>query len=166
MVGGHTVNAVKRTPPPPLEYPCPPCSICGEATDYEDGSFYCSDCGASWNADMGHQDGYSRWDDPGLPQCPATVRPYKGDGRYPFLSKVTYRCLLSTNHDNQHRGTDGRSDEVHEWDSADRDGYLAEILRDVDRLALLPSALTKALAEDIRVTARAAASDLLGIPPS
>lgn len=113
-----TAAIPSRPAPPPLEHPLPPCPLCGEDTDYDDG-FYCAPCGASWDSDRSHLDGYSSWDDPDAEQCPATVRPWADSIRYPTLAGVVWRCLLTVGHD----GGRHASGEGDIWTDADTDAY-------------------------------------------
>lgn len=39
---------------PDLEFDTPPCSICGEHTDYDDGTFWCDICGVRWEQSGRH----------------------------------------------------------------------------------------------------------------
>lgn len=122
-----TAATTTRPAPPPLEHPLPPCSICGETTEY-DGGFYCTPCGTSWDSELSHLDGHSSWGDPVLPQCPATIRPWLGHPRYPLLSETTYRCLRSEDHKGLHHGQDSSIGDMHEWGPDDVDGcYVRDI---------------------------------------
>ncbi|MCI2421545.1 hypothetical protein MOQ72_29330 [Saccharopolyspora sp. K220] len=40
--------------PPPLEFPNPPCSLCGRETVEIRGRFRCRNCRCSWDADTAH----------------------------------------------------------------------------------------------------------------
>lgn len=113
-----TTPVPSRPAPPPLEHPLPPCPLCGEDTDYDDG-FYCVDCGASWDSDLSHLEGYSYWDEPSAGQCPATVRPYAGSINYPDLDGLVWRCLLTICHESdRHRNGEGD-----DWTDAYADGH-------------------------------------------
>ncbi len=117
----NTKTAVTRPAPPPLEHRLPPCSICGETVEYDE-YFYCVPCGAKWNSKHSHLDGYSSWDDPAAPQCPAESRPWLGSTSWPTLAKAVERCLLTAGHESE-RHNSGE----HDWTDADTDGYLAEV---------------------------------------
>lgn len=94
-------ETIKRTPPPPLEFRTPPCSICGEDTDYEDG-FVCNECGAYWDADNAHLN-KGEWHDPDATQCTSVLTPWPNDTN-PALREVRYRCILADDHEpDKHR---------------------------------------------------------------
>lgn len=105
---------VQREEPPPLEHPLPPCSICGESTDY-DGGFYCTPCGASWDSELSHLNGHSRWDNAEASQCAAAEQPWAKQERYPSLRGLTFRCLLDDKHDGPHRNPEHPE---HSWETA------------------------------------------------
>lgn len=95
---------MSRPLPPPLEFPYPPCSICGEDVQLEDNSFFCAPCGASWPTE-GAPEG--EWDDyPAAEQCPSEYRPW-ADEKYaniPILREKVYRCALDVGHIEADRG--------------------------------------------------------------
>lgn len=104
---------MSRPLPPPLDFPYPPCSICGEECHLTDDTFTCPACGASWPT-VGAPEG--EWtDNPDAAQCPSTYRPW-ADAKYagiPILHFQTYRCALDYGHADADRGA-GRH--VHpEW---------------------------------------------------
>jgi hypothetical protein len=116
-----TETAETRPTPPPLVAVLPDCSLCGQQVQYDEGLF-CTTCGASWSSKLFHLDGFSQWDDPSAPQCPAEVRPWLGSTRWPLIAGRVERCLLTAGHDpKRHRSSE------HDWADADADGYRAEV---------------------------------------
>lgn len=108
--------AETRPLPPPLDFPYPPCSICGEECQLEDNSFRCAPCGASWPTD-GAPEG--DWDEPKAQPCMSTYRPWAAQ-RYadmPILHQQVYRCALEAGHVAAERGAAKHVDP--EW----RDGW-------------------------------------------
>lgn len=98
-------TAVRRPLPPPLDFPYPPCSICGNDTSYEEG-FYCAPCGASWPSE-GAPEG--EWDEePNAEQCPSEHRPWAAEkyAGMPALHQMVYRCSLDAGHADAGRGAD------------------------------------------------------------
>lgn len=95
------VHTGTRATPPELEFPTPPCSICGEGTHWDEG-FRCDPCGASWN-DAG-QDGL--WDEPNARRCTATSKPFDRPGLAPEHEGIRHHishCTLAADHDGEHR---------------------------------------------------------------
>lgn len=93
-----------RQPPPPLEFPYPPCSICGEECQLDD-YWYCPSCGASWPTEGAHlYDG--EWTEPKAEQCLSQIRPWEHEERFPNIRDTEYRCVLEDGHRNDGRGAD------------------------------------------------------------
>jgi len=92
----------KRPLPPPLDFPYPPCSICGEECLLESG-FYCPMCGASWPT-TGAPEG--DWEEPAAERCPSTIRPWVSNRFYPSLQGLVYRCVLDVGHTEAERGAE------------------------------------------------------------
>lgn len=94
-----------RPLPPPLEFPPPPCTICGDDCDYDDG-WFCVPCGISWDEPAHHNNG--AWDEPDKPQCTSRWSPYQGlmYDAYPALKATTYRCRRTDGHDGNHVAPD------------------------------------------------------------
>ena len=76
-----------RTPPPELEFSSPPCPICENETGCDSDSFWCTECGITWDAQGGHPE----WDDPDEAQCEST-------DYYTPLNR-THRCLKAAGHE-------------------------------------------------------------------
>lgn len=95
-------ETLRRPLPPPLDFPYPPCSVCGEDTTFEE-VFYCAPCGASWD-EHGAPEG--EWEDPAAEQCPSTHRPWAGEkyANIPILREKVYRCALELGHAEAERG--------------------------------------------------------------
>lgn len=97
-----------RPAPPGLEFPFPPCSVCGKTTDHDGDGFYCSDCGISWG-EMGE----GRWDDPEEKACLSAFKPFDRDNLAPEHEKIRHHivwCFQSLDHAGKHR-----SDEFTTW---------------------------------------------------
>lgn len=95
---------MSRPLPPPLEFPYPPCSICGEECQLE-GSWYCPACGADWPTEGAHlYDG--TWDEPKAEQCTSVIRPWDDSERFPDLKDIEYRCILDEGHLHAGRGSE------------------------------------------------------------
>lgn len=91
----ETPAAVVRPAPPELEFQTPLCSICLEATEFNEG-FDCPNCGAHW-AEQGNEPG--EWDDPEAVQCTSVIAPWRGSKEYARLADYEYRCFLAEDHD-------------------------------------------------------------------
>jgi hypothetical protein len=92
-------STTARPLPPPLATRCPDCSICGEETHVEDGSYTCDTCSAYWPLDgLDYAEG--DWSDPDAPQCTATVRPHLDNTWItdPVQKVREYRCVLTADH--------------------------------------------------------------------
>lgn len=112
-------TAISRPKPPPLEPRCPPCSICGEDTRYEDG-FVCEPCGAAWDSEnYNHDDG--EWIDSG-DQCPWALAYWRDSAQYPHLQNIVYRCLLTEAHAGKHQ----HPDFIGGWDDKAKNAYVVE----------------------------------------
>lgn len=95
-----------RPLPPPLEFPYPPCSICGTECELHDNSFYCIACDAGWPTE-GAPEGYW-WVNDETEQCPSTYRPWKAQ-EYAYLGllcETVHRCILEAGHLDAGRGAD------------------------------------------------------------
>lgn len=89
-----------RPAPPPLEFETPPCSVCGEGTEHDDGSFLCANCGASWSS-VGES---GEWEEPNAKQCSAqSQQPWD-----------TYRCYRAAGHSGDHEHPD--TSHWYEWE--------------------------------------------------
>lgn len=102
------IHTGTRPPPPELEFPYPPCSLCGGATDYDDG-FRCRPCGVSWSNDG--RDG--SWDEPELKVCASTNKPFDRPdlgAEHESIRHHVDHCIREEDHDGMHR-----SDEFSEW---------------------------------------------------
>ena len=105
---GDPIHTGTRAAPPELEFPYPPCSLCGEDTDYDDG-FYCSPCGASWSTEGRDGDLV----DPDLKVCPSTHKPFDRPdlgAEYESIRHHVNHCIREDGHDGKHR-----SDIYSEW---------------------------------------------------
>ena len=111
--------ATKRPMPPPLEPRCPPCSICGEDTHYEDG-FICEPCGAAWDSENYNHDA-GEWID-GETQCPWALAYWRDSAEYPHLRDIVYRCLLTDGHEGKHQ----HPDFIGGWTSKTKNAYMVE----------------------------------------
>lgn len=100
-----------RPAPPILEFEPPPCSICGEATEYTDKTFRCEGCRCTWRRDTAHLHP-GTWDDPTADQCPDTIAEQYADGDI-----EPYQCMRTAGHEGDHihpeagEWTDGGADE-------------------------------------------------------
>lgn len=110
----------QRPKPPPLEPRCPPCSICGEDTTYEDGSFVCEPCGAAWGSEDYHYEP-GEWTDGGR-QCPWALAYWRDNTTYPHMRDIVYRCLLSEGHVGKHQSPDF----IGGWDDKAKNAYIVE----------------------------------------
>lgn len=111
---GSKVHDGTRPPPPELEFPYPPCSLCGEDTDCEDESFVCRPCGAYW--DRSGQRG--SWDEPKLRACGATRKPFDRDDLDPKYESIRHHkdyCIREKDHDDKHR-----ADPYSEWEDEEK----------------------------------------------
>lgn len=89
-----------RPAPPLLEFETPPCSICGEPTEYSDTTFRCDDCGCQWPRSTAHL--YAgTWDDLTADQCPdvAAVQYAEGEPEY-------HQCIRTAGHAGDHINPD------------------------------------------------------------
>jgi hypothetical protein len=113
-----------RPLPPPLEFPIPPCSICGEECQLDE-NFYCPMCGATWPTEGAPEGEWN--DEPKADQCPSEHRPWAAEkyANIPILRAKVYRCVLDAGHADAGRGADRH---LHpEW----QDGWTdAEAVRD------------------------------------
>lgn len=81
---------------PDLEYQCPPCSLCGKETTFNDG-LDCDDCGARWD-ETGAFSGYMWGDDsPESVRCEAEVQ---------VDDTGVHRCLKTEGHIDGHISTE------------------------------------------------------------
>lgn len=110
----------QRPAPPPLEPRCPPCSICGEDTTYEDG-FVCEPCGASWDSENYHHEP-GQWLNGEEPQCPWALAYWRDNTTYPHLRDIVYRCLLTEAHEGKHQ----HPDFIGGWDDKAKNAYVVE----------------------------------------
>lgn len=97
-----------RPAPPELEFPYPPCSLCGGGTEYDEG-FFCRSCGAQWDS-SGRNGG---WDEPDLKACGATRKPFDRPDLAPEHEGIRHHmdyCIREEGHEGNHR-----ADEFSEW---------------------------------------------------
>lgn len=90
-----------RCPPPDLEFPPPPCPLCGEDCGFDDGP-YCEACGVYWRPDGTA----GRWDEPALKVCPSTYKPFDRADLSPEHERFRHHvvhCILALDHDQRHR---------------------------------------------------------------
>lgn len=93
-----TTEQPTRPVPPPLEWRCPDCSVCGNETKcVEAGCFECRSCAITWTSD-----GEGEWDEPDEERCAETVQPWldntwiKDDDE---RKHKEFRCVLAAGHD-------------------------------------------------------------------
>lgn len=99
------VHNGKRPTPPELDFPYPPCSICGEDTYHDGDSFRCDPCGAIWSGT-----GPGEWMEPELEVCGATRKPFDRDYLEPKYEKLRHYldyCIREKGHDGPHGGDGG-----------------------------------------------------------
>lgn len=95
------VHNGERPEPPELEFPYPPCSMCGEDTYHDGDGFRCDPCGAYWG-----ERGAGSWMEPGLKACGATRKPFdRGDlePKYEGIRHHKDYCIREAGHDGSHR---------------------------------------------------------------
>ena len=100
------IHTGTRTAPLELEFPYPPCSLCGEDTYHDGDGLRCDPCGASWSSSGGG----GTWDEPDALACPATHKPfdYPGlDEKYENIRHHVKWCMLPAGHDDKHRDHSG-----------------------------------------------------------
>lgn len=105
------IHTGARPTPPGLEFPYPPCSLCGEDTYHDGDGFRCDPCGASWSSSG--CDGL--YDEPEVPACAATYRPHDRPdlgSEFERIRNFVNRCNLPADHDGKHRDDDGIRFEV------------------------------------------------------
>lgn len=84
----------RRELAPPLEFPLPPCPVCGRTVDLGE-IFSCGYCKVTWPVKLAHlRDG--RWDNPDTPQCASAYRE----------GICSYHCILDAGHTGKHRHPD------------------------------------------------------------
>ena len=112
---------MSRPVPPSLEFPTPPCSICGEDTEYDDG-FHCPYCEAYWSKD-GAPEG--EWYAPKAEQCRSVLRPWEDRPEYPTIQDTEYRCFLEEGHRELDRGAvlHRHPEEYGGWKDTDKHVY-------------------------------------------
>lgn len=101
---GDQIHTGTRPAPPELEFPYPPCSLCGEDTYHDGDGFRCDPCGASWG-----DRGEGWWDEPDLPACPASYKPFDRpdlEEKYEGIRHHAFRCILPVAHVGKHRDRD------------------------------------------------------------
>ena len=102
-----------RPSPPELEFPYPPCPLCGEDTYHDGDSFRCDPCGAHW-ADNGAS---GAWMEPHLKVCGATRKPFDHPDLEPKHESIRHHqdyCIREKDHDGKHR-----ADQFSEWSDDD-----------------------------------------------
>ena len=95
------VHTGTRPQPPELEFPYPPCSLCGEDTYHDGDSFRCDPCGAWWGGT-----GPGSWMEPDLKACGATRKPFDRDDLAPEHESIRHHkdyCIREADHDGPHR---------------------------------------------------------------
>lgn len=98
------IHTGTRPAPPELEFPCPPCSLCGEDTYHNGDCFRCDDCGAHWGGN-----GPGGWDEPGLPVCTSTNKPFDYPGLSAEHESIRHHvdhCIRVEGHDGEHRANE------------------------------------------------------------
>lgn len=106
------VHNGERPAPPELEFPYPPCSMCGEDTYHDGDGFRCDPCGAYW----GSQTGSGSWMEPDLKACGATRKPFDHGDLSPEHENIRHHkdyCIREVDHDGPHR-----ADAYSEWTEA------------------------------------------------
>jgi hypothetical protein len=104
---------------PDLEFSCPPCALCGEETNYEDGYFDCGNCQLSWPKEG--RDGFRANHE--IPQCLTERSPFTHYEDV-VIRKRRYCCLLDAEHPLPHRGVridDLDGYDTHEWSDVDQE---------------------------------------------
>lgn len=94
-----STDTAARPAPPALEYPFPPCSVCGESTNHDGDDLYCDSCGIYWPDEGGP--GVWTSDGDGVPgiQCTSTIAPYLYSPTAPEgIRDFRFRCALDHNH--------------------------------------------------------------------
>lgn len=105
-----------RPSPPDLEFPYPPCSVCGKDTYHDGDSLRCDPCGISWR-DSGQS---GEWDEMDAIRCPSSFKPHDHPRLSPEHESVRHflnHCIREEGHEGKHR-----SNEWTEWtdDKAER----------------------------------------------
>jgi hypothetical protein len=103
----------ERPLPPPLEFPFPPCSVCGEDCDHDGASFCCLNCNCSWPSKSPHLD-EGEWDEDDEEQCDATDQPYL-NSEHKSVKEKTFRCIRTKGHGGEHSDPTGWT--MHSWES-------------------------------------------------
>lgn len=106
------VHTGTRPDPPELEFPYPPCSLCGKDTYHDGDSFVCDPCGAYWSSNTGR----GSWMEPDLKVCASTHTPFDRPdlgAEHESIRHHVAHCMREDGHDGKHR-----SDEFTEWDGA------------------------------------------------
>lgn len=102
---GDNTHTGTRHAPPELEFPYPPCSICGEDTNNEGDGFFCEACGVSWSNDGRN----GSWDEPETKACTSTHKPFDRDDLASENEKIRHfvkHCIFDLDHDGDHDAGD------------------------------------------------------------
>jgi len=102
------IHTGTRPEPPELEFPYPPCSMCGEGTYHDGDGFCCDPCGAYWSGN-----GPGGWSDPDIKACPSTCKPFDRPGlaaEHESIRHHVNHCMRAGGHKGWHR-----SDGFTEW---------------------------------------------------
>jgi hypothetical protein len=102
----------KRDAIPSVVYRLPLCPCCDNEVKLEEDKYLCTLCSMQWFANFDESNGAA---DPDLPQCEATIQPFRNTGE-PKLRDRVYRCVKNEHPESDmHLGIKSGTD-VNLWD--------------------------------------------------